>query len=656
MDWYWNLSDLLLSKNRIQKSSAGLRDELEKHVIDLYKSLLAYQMRSIYSYYRNRGVVFFRDLIKLDDWKGSLDSIESAENTVRDDSSQYNTLQIRSHLQDLVDMAGSEEQKLRDIYSAILRQTAQHEKTKEAEELRKCLRDLRATDPRHDKVRIEQTKGGLLRDSYCWIFENASFQQWRDDPERTMLWIKADPGKGKTMLVCGIIDELKSQATSGLMSFFFCQATDSRINNATSVLRGLIYLLADQQPSLASHLQEKYDYAGKSLFEDANSWVALSDIFKNILQDPGLETTYLVIDALDECVTDLTKLLDLIISIPSTTRVKWLLSSRNELHIEQRLRSANEETKLSLELKENAEQVSQAVNVYIRKKLSTIDTLQDTNLRDRVRDILHRKANGTFLWVALVIQELERPESWDPLQVVEDVPTDLYQLYDRMVTQIQRLPKRNLEICRQMLSISTIAYRPLHVAEIGSLCKFQADTSATDITVFMKTIRKIIAMCGSFLTVRDNHVYLIHQSAKDYLSDVAQATVLLSQVNTHYDIFLRSLDLMSSTLQRDMYRLVEPAFPIDQVQVPAKDPLAMIRYSCVHWINHLYNSISEKGVTQDGNLQDGGAVYIFFQKRYLYWLEALSLCRSISEGVKLMAKLKSLLQVMLSFAQMYGIY
>ena len=31
---------------------------------------------------------------------------------------------------------------------------------------RKCLEDLRTTDPRDDKKRIEQTKGGLLEDSY----------------------------------------------------------------------------------------------------------------------------------------------------------------------------------------------------------------------------------------------------------------------------------------------------------------------------------------------------------------------------------------------------------------------------------------------------------------------------------------------------------
>jgi hypothetical protein len=99
--------------------------------------------------------------------------------------------------------------------------------------------------PRDDKTRIEQTKAGLLQNSYGWILDNPRLRQWHDDPESTLLWIKADPGKGKTMLLCGIVDELKKSTTPGLLSFFFSQGTDSRINNATAVLRDLIYLLAD---------------------------------------------------------------------------------------------------------------------------------------------------------------------------------------------------------------------------------------------------------------------------------------------------------------------------------------------------------------------------------------------------------------------------
>ena len=37
---------------------------------------------------------------------------------------------------------------------------------------RECLQHLHVTDPSDDKQRIEETKGGLLEDSYRWILDN----------------------------------------------------------------------------------------------------------------------------------------------------------------------------------------------------------------------------------------------------------------------------------------------------------------------------------------------------------------------------------------------------------------------------------------------------------------------------------------------------
>jgi hypothetical protein len=102
-----------------------------------------------------------------------------------------------------------------------------------------------------------------------------------------------------------------------------------------------------------------------------------------MLEDPNLKATYLVIDALDECVADLPKILDFVIRI-SSNRVKWLVSSRNEITIERKLRSDDRWTRLSLELKANAMQVSQAVGIYIDDKLSALGLLQDTTLVFRV--------------------------------------------------------------------------------------------------------------------------------------------------------------------------------------------------------------------------------------------------------------------------------
>lgn len=75
-----------------------------------------------------------------------------------------------------------------------------------------------------------------------------------------------------------------------------------------------------------------------------------------MIQDPDLKMACLVIDALDKCVADLPKLLDLVIhTLALLARVKWLLLSRNEMHIEQKLRCIDAKARLSLELKQNAE-------------------------------------------------------------------------------------------------------------------------------------------------------------------------------------------------------------------------------------------------------------------------------------------------------------
>jgi hypothetical protein len=308
----------------------------------------------------------------------------------------------------------------------------------EIDKLNKCVQDLHLTDPHDDKKRIEETKGGLLEDSYHWILENPDFQQWRNDEQSQLLWIKGDPGKGKTMLLCGIVNELqKSMARTDLLSYFFCQATDSRINTATAVLRGLLYLVVKEQPSLISHIRKKYDHTGKALFEDANAWVALSEIFINILQDPYLNCTYLVIDALDECVTDMPKLLNFIVQNSSASqRVKWIVSSRNWPDIEEHLERAGSKVRLCLEL--NIESISTAVNIYIQNKVQQLAEHKkyDNKTRDAVLDYLLLNAKDTFLWVALVCESLKKIPRWRTLANLNAFPSGLDSLYQRMMDKI----------------------------------------------------------------------------------------------------------------------------------------------------------------------------------------------------------------------------
>jgi hypothetical protein len=504
-----------------------------------------------------------------------------------------------------------------------------------------CVKDLRLTDPRHDKKRIEDTKGGLLADSYTWVFQNADFQQWRSGHHKQseLLWIKGDPGKGKTMLLCGIINELEdSMAQTSLLSYFFCQATDSRINNATAVLRGLLYVLVSQQPSLISHVQKKYDYAGKTLFEDANNWVALCEIFMDVLQDPSLNSPYLIIDALDECTEGLIKLLDFLVQTSSAiSRVKWIVSSRNWPHIEERLELVGH--KLSLEL--NAESISIAVRTFIQHRVDylAIRKQYDTKTRDAVFSYLSLNSNDTFLWAALVCQNLEKIPRWRVLAKLKAFPPGLDSLYKRMLQHISTLDDASLCIC--ILASIAAVYRPITLPELTSLID-----GLEDLADDLESLRELIGLCGSFLTIRDGILYFIHQSVKDFLlTEVSDIIFPSGKCNTHYTLYSRSLLAISKTLRQDMYDLHALGYPIEQVKKPSPDPLVASCYSCVYWIDHLCDWYYSAPAPQRAALQDSSAISSFFKEKYLFWLEALSLCKSMSKAVLSMTKLETLIYV-----------
>jgi hypothetical protein len=507
----------------------------------------------------------------------------------------------------------------------------------EFEKMQKCIQHLYLSDPRDDKKRIEDTKGGLLQDSYRWILGNSEFKQWRSDQLSPLLWIRGDPGKGKTMLLCGIINELsKSTFDTALLSFFFCQATDSKINNATAVLRGLLYVLVGQQPSLVSHIRKRYDHSGKTLFEDTNAWIALSEAFTDILQDPTLANTYLIVDALDECVIGLPKLLDLIVQTSSVScRVKWIVSSRNWPDIEERLVNAGQN--LSLEL--NAESVSAAVSIFIQHKVLELAQRKKYNnrIRDAVLNHLSSNANGTFLWVALVYQGLEKIPKVAILARLNDFPPGLDALYEQMMKQIRN--SDYTDVCNQILASIAIVYRPVTLTELTSLIDVFEDMSDD-----AESIREIIGFCGSFLTVRKDTIYFVHQSAKDYLLTKANDKIYPYGIEAiHHAIFSQSLQAMSQTLRRDNYGLRLPGIHIAQVETPNPDSLAAARYSCFYWVDHLLDcGIRENTIK---NLKNSGLVLKFLRQSYLYWLEALSLMGGLSDGILMIRKLESWLQV-----------
>jgi hypothetical protein len=294
--------------------------------------------------------------------------------------------------------------------------------------------------------------------------------------------------------------------------------------------------------------------------------------------------------------------------------------------------------RLSLEL--NAESVSAAVGVFIQHKVSQLAQQKkyDRQTQDAVLKQLTANADGTFLWVALVCQNLQATARRNVLKKLDTFPPGLNALYERMMQQIN--VSDDAELCKQVLALAALVYRPIALEELVALA--EPSENITD----EAEVREIVDLCGSFLSLRVDTVYFVHQSAKEFLFAKAAGEVFPDGAKAvHRVIFSKSLAILSRTLQRDMYSLKAQGTAIEDVQPPEPDPLAATRYSCVYWIDHLYDSKPKSWADGVDDLKVRGAVDEFIRKNYLYWLEGLSLCRSIGKGVVSIVKLCSLIQV-----------
>ncbi|KAF5674656.1 heterokaryon incompatibility protein het-E-1 [Fusarium circinatum] len=615
MEWYWVLSSLLLDENRSDQSSQPLRAQLQTHVISLYGKLLLYEMKSVILYHRNKFGVFIRDLPKLDDWEAQIKEIKEAEVAIERDSSQYNTQAIISSLEGMLKSAQAFESDLHEMFLENKQHHARQRQDRLNDKDEECLKALHITNPKNDKANIVEAKGGLLIESYQWVIENESYQSWLKDNDDRLLWIKGDPGKGKTMLLCGIINELEDIAPDSIF-YFFCQAAEPRLRTAAAVLRGLIWFLAKTQPHLISHVRNEYDAGGKDIFSDHNDFQALSNIIAAILQDETTQNYVFVIDALDECTEDRKRLIALVCRLSSCYKSKWIVSSRNWPEIEEQFNDvASNVRPHSLHLELNHEAIHVAVRNFIDRKVEDLAKRKGytKSTRDQVLDHLRSNANDTFLWVSLVCEQLGKPKVRRPdhtLQVLKSFPEGLDELYKRMMTGV--LESMDMDICKAILAIVTIAFEPLSLAELAV-----SDDRITRKTGQEPDLVTLASIVNDF-----------HQSASDFLQ--TQSDIFPSGIaEQHYSLFISSMKVMEE-LHRNLYHVHDDSIYVHEISKPASDPMNSMRYGCMYWVDHLQKS-TRQAIRRSSTCT---LVETFLKTKYLYWLEAMSLLDRVSTSIK----------------------
>ena len=99
-----------------------------------------------------------------------------------------------------------------------------------------------------------------------WFVAHELFRNWRESNSSTMLWVSADPGCGKSVLVKHLVDSILATTESRTTCYFFFKDDFDDQRSAVSALCCILHQLFKQKRILLSEdILEQFEIEGEKL-------------------------------------------------------------------------------------------------------------------------------------------------------------------------------------------------------------------------------------------------------------------------------------------------------------------------------------------------------------------------------------------------------
>lgn len=349
-----------------------------------------------------------------------------------------------------------------------------------------------------------------------WVIEHPKYKGWLDERTSGLLWLSADPGSGKSVIASFLAGHLETRANTIVCYFFFKDDSEEQ-KSAKFALCAILHQLFEQREPLHTHAQKAFASKGKRFIEDVNTlWEILVEAAKGVDCD-----VICVVDAFDECEKGtrsqlIRHMIDLLTVPPANTTLKFLVTSRPYHDIAVGLTSSIRTIQLKGE--DEVKAISTAVSQVIDEGVKRLESYWGKpGGLGYLRNLLESSADRTFLWVALVLEMLEKSvdDSREAFtRIVSDTPHDLTELYTEILDKSSD-PKE----ARRILHIVVGATRPLTLAEMFVAFRIRQNHRTTqdigDMSPKFETTVK--NLCGLFIRIIESKVYLVHQTAREFL-------------------------------------------------------------------------------------------------------------------------------------------
>lgn len=516
----------------------------------------------------------------------------------------------------------------------------------------------------HEAICMDQTRVELLQE----------LREWYCKPQRPILWLSGMAGTGKSTIARTIASELYANDRLAA-SFFFRRA--GNLSEATRFVSTLAYKLAiTQRPNASPSLRE---LIGKAMInhEDVQDqglrrqWnVLIVEPLSRIQSTQRLALTF-VIDALDECGSedDIRLILQLFIELKNINNVDLsvLITSRPETTLVRGFRNLPEILHRRLDLREIPRDiVEHDLYVYMRTKLGQIkphnecDWPTEEDLRSLVQ-----KADCLFIYAATVCLFIESSHYDCPEDCLSNILQDRSTggedtaAIDGMYTQILDSALAKPGQSKEMTELSTDRFKIIVGSIIALLEMLPVTALGGLISLKVEIVQHALSTLESVLDIPSDTrqpLRLLHPSFRDFLFDQARCgdkPFHLQEETTHNHLAICCLDILCTCLRRNICDLLPDSSPREV----SGDVLSLylpkhVQYACQHWVGHLENASAQQRIHV--GFCDGGKIHVFFQEKFLYWVEAMSLIGKMPKAVLMMNKLVAMLKVSCSALPNYN--
>jgi hypothetical protein len=276
--------------------------------------------------------------------------------------------------------------------------------------------------------------------------------------------------------------------------------------------------------------------------------------------------------------------------VPSSKRdtcLKFLVTSRPYDYIEDCFRETTDSfPHLHLKGEEDNDQIRREIDLVVRIRVQELAeiALLSNDIQHRLEQQLLQMEHRTYLWLHLAINDIRNTfrHSLRPAEEsIRLIPPSVTAAYRKILAGV---PSGQTPTVRKILKIIVGARRPLTIEEMAIMLGVAVSPHyglAKDATLDPIGLdSKIRRLCGLFVFVQNSRIYLIHQTAKEFLikNDTA------GDVDSTYSFCLREAH---SQLSEICIRYLLMDDLQDGNVNPKGDVPSLLSYSAEHWPDHV---------------------------------------------------------------------